>query len=1038
MIERIIKYCSANKGIVIFLTVLGILWSLVSIKNMKLDAIPDLSDTQVIIFTEWQGRSPDLMESQITYPIISQMISAPKVKVARGYSMFGESFVYVIFEDGVDLYWARSRVLEYLSNLSGKLPKGVSPALGPDATGVGWVFQYALVDKSGGQSLADLRSFQDWYLRYWLLEVPGVAEVAAVGGYIKQYQVNIDPNALAEYGVSLSEVVAAVQKSNNDVGGRLLEMAGREYTIRGRGYIQSLSDIEEIAVKAGKNGTPVLIKNIATVQWGGDLRRGLAELDGEGEAVGGIVVMRHGENPVDVIERVKNKLKEVQSSFPKGVEYKIVYDRSQLIHRSVTTLVQKILEELIVVSLVVIIFLWHFRSALVPIISLPVAALFAFIPMYHFGITSNIMSLGGIALAIGAMVDASIIMVENAHKKLETGEALLSGTQEVGRPLFFSLLVIAVSFMPVFVLEAQEGKLFKPLAFTKNFAMFFAAILAITLVPLLVQFFLKNTKVVTEEKHPFLPWLHRHYDKALTSVLKHPKRAIQVALAALLLTVPVFMRLGSEFMPPLNEGDFLYMPTTFPGISIEEAKNWLQTQDKIIKQFPEVEAVFGKVGRANTSTDPAPLSMVETIIKLKPYKEWKSGRSWKQLEKDLYQALSKIPGTANALLPPIRVRIDMLTTGIRTPVGIKIAGSDTEKIDRIGEHVENILRGVKGTRSVLYERINQGYYIDFDIKRDQIARYNLTIDDVEQVIQSAVGGENVTMTVEGRERYPVNVRYYPELRNDLDRLKHVLVTTPTGAKVTMASLADVKIVKGPSMIKDENGMLTGWVYVDLAPDADMEGYVKKIKKLLGKDLQLMPGYTLQYTGQYEYLERAKGKLIWAIPLTLFIIILLLYWNLKSWIKTGIVLLAVPFSLIGAFWLIWILGYNLSIAVWIGIIALAGIDAETGVVMLLYLDLAYEKMTKEGRMATKKDLLLAIHMGAVQRVRPKLMTVATSVFGLLPIMWAGLHELGADVMKPIVAPLIGGIITSFAMELFLYPVIYMLWKGTCLPAGREKL
>ncbi|OGQ05882.1 MAG: cation transporter [Deltaproteobacteria bacterium RIFCSPLOWO2_12_FULL_44_12] len=1028
MIERIIKYCSEHRGLVLFFVGLGMVWSFVAIKNLKLDAIPDLSDTQVIIFTEWEGRSPDLVESQITYPIISQLISAPKVKVARGISMFGESFIYVIFQDGTDIYWARSRVLEYLNGLSGRLPQGVSPQLGPDATGVGWIFEYALVDTSGKHDLAELRTFQDWYLRYWLAEVPGVAEVAAIGGFIKQYQVDIDPNALAAYSIPLKDVVMAIQNSNNDVGGRLLEMSGREYAIRGRGYIKSLADIENVVVKTNGKGTPVLVKNIAAVHWGGDLRRGAADLDGMGEVVGGIVVMRHGENPMEVIHRIKKKLEQVQSAFPEGVEYKIAYDRSELIHRSISTLIQKLLEELIVVSLVIVIFLWHFKSALVPIISLPVAVLFSFIPMYHFGITSNIMSLGGIAIAIGAMVDAAIIMVENAHKKMEVGESILSGLQEVGRPIFFSLLVIAVSFMPVFVLEAQEGRLFKPLAFTKNFSMFFAAILAITLVPLLMRFFLKGGKIISEEKHPFTPFLHKHYTRALDAVLKYPKRTIKIAVATLILTIPVFMRLGSEFMPPLNEGDFLYMPTTFPGISIEEAKNWLQAQDKIIKQFPEVERVFGKVGRANTSTDPAPLSMVETVIKLKPMKEWKTGRSWEKLEKDLYEALSKIPGTSNALLPPIRVRIDMLTTGIRTPVGIKIAGSDNQKIDEIGEHIEKLLKEFPGTRSVLYERINQGYYIDFDIKRDQIARYGLTIDDVEMVIQSAVGGENVTTTVEGRERYPVNVRYFPELRNDLDRLKHVLVTTPMGAKITMQMVADVKIVRGPSMVKDENGMLNGWVYIDLIPGSDMEGYVKKVKKFLGQNMEAHPGYTLNYTGQYEYLKRAKERLMWAVPLTLFIIVLLLYWNSKSWVKTGIILLAVPFSLVGAFWILWVLGYNLSVAVWIGIIALAGVDAETGVVMLLYLDLAYEKMVGEGKMREKKDLLEAIHHGAVKRLRPKLMTVACLILGLAPIMWSGLHESGADVMKRIAAPMIGGILTSFGMELFLYPVIFLIWKG----------
>ena len=1019
MINRIIKYCSEHRAVVLTAVGLGLVWSFVAIKNLKLDAIPDLSDTQVIIFTDWPGRSPDLIESQITYPIISQLISAPKVKVARGISMFGESFIYVIFQDGTDIYWARSRVLEYLNSLSGRLPPGVSPSLGPDATGVGWIFEYALVDSSGKHDLGALRSFQDWYLRYWLAEVPGVAEVAAVGGYTKQYQVDIDPNGLASYNIPLKDVVMAIQNSNNDVGGRLLEMAGKEYVIRGRGFIKSLSDIENVVVKMGPNGTPVLVKNIAQVHWGSDLRRGLAELNGKGETVGGIVVMRQGENPLEVINKVKAKLEQVKSSFPEGVDYKIVYDRSGLIKRSIGTLVQKLIEELLIVSLVIIIFLWHFRSALVPIVSLPVAVLFAFIPMYYFGITSNIMSLGGIAIAIGAMVDAAIILVENAHKKIELGEDILAGVSEVGRPIFFSLLVIAVSFMPVFVLESQEGRLFKPLAFTKNFSMFFAAILAITFVPLLMQLFLKKGKIVTEEKHPFTPFLKKHYERGLNFVLQRPKQTLKWAAAVLILTIPVFMRLGSEFMPPLNEGDFLYMPTTFPGISIEEAKNWLQTQDKIIKTFPEVENVFGKVGRANTSTDPAPLSMVETVIQLKPMKEWKSGRSWEKLEKDLYQALSNIPGTANVLLPPIRVRIDMLTTGIRTPVGIKIAGSDSEKIDAIGEQIEHLLKDFKGTRSVLYERINQGSYIDFDIKRDQIARYGLTIDDVEQVIQSAVGGEKVTTTVEGRERYSVNVRYFPELRSDLGRLKHVLIVTPAGAKIAMEMVADIRIVKGPSMVKDENGMQNGWVYIDLIPGADMAGYVQKIQKLLRKNLDIDPGTTLSYSGQYEYLKRANERLMWAVPLTLILIIFLLYWNSRSWIKTGIVLLAVPFSLVGAFWILWLLGYSLSVAVWVGIIALAGVDAETGVVMLLYLDLAYEKIPH--------DLMKAIHEGAVKRLRPKLMTVACLVLGLLPILWAGAHESGADVMKRIAAPMVGGIITSFIMELFLYPVIFMIWK-----------
>lgn len=1028
MIERLIQYCSENKNVVLALVGLALVWSFVAIKNLKLDAIPDLSDTQVIIFTEWPGRSPDLMEDQVTYPIISRLISAPKVKVARGVSMFGESFVYVLFEEGTDIYWARSRVLEYLSGLSGALPAGVAPTLGPDATGVGWVFEYALIDTTGKNDLAKLRSFQDWYLRYWLAEVPGVAEVAAVGGFVKQYQVEVDPNALASYQIPLKEVVMAIQRSNSDTGGRLLEMAGREYVIRGRGYIRSLTDIENVVVKTDPNGTPVLVKNLGSVHWGGELKRGTAELNGMGETVGGIVVMRFGENPLEVIKRVKAKIAEVQSSLPEGVELKIVYDRSQLIVRSVLTLIKKLLEELFVVSLVIIIFLWHFRSALVPIISLPIAVFFAFIPMYHFGVTSNIMSLGGIAIAIGAMVDAAVIMVENAHKKMEHGGDILDGMKEVGRPIFFSLLVIAVSFMPVFVLEAQEGKLFKPLAFTKNFSMFFAAVLAITLVPLLMGYFLKGGKIISEEKHPFTPFLRRWYERGLNYVLKRPKKTLLAAAGALLITVPVFWSLGDEFMPPLNEGDFLYMPTTpLPGISIEEAKQWLQTQDKIISQFQEVETVFGKVGRANTATDPAPLNMAETVIQLKPIEKWTTGRSYEKLERDLYAALSKLPGSAHPLLPPIRVRIDMLTTGIRTPIGIKIAGGDSQKIDEIGEKIESLLQTVKGTRSILYERINQGRYIDFEIRREQLMRYGLTVEDVEETIASAIGGEKVTTTVEGRERYPVNVRYFRQFREDLESLKRVLVATPAGAAIPLEMVADLRIVNGPAMVRDENGMLSGWVLVDLLPGADLQGYVNKAKKILKENLPIPAGFTLSYSGQYEYLKRAKERLAWAVPLTLLIIIFLLHWNSRSWVKTGIVLLAVPFSLVGAFWILWLLGYNLSVAVWIGIIALAGVDAETGVVMLLYLDLAYEKMVRAGKLNSEKNLLEAIHDGAVLRLRPKLMTVACLILGLAPIMWSGLHESGADVMKRIAAPMIGGILTSFAMELFLYPVIFMLWR-----------
>ncbi|MFC1678755.1 efflux RND transporter permease subunit [Elusimicrobiota bacterium] len=1083
MINKTIAWCAKHRFFVYLGTAFAVAWGVFAMRNIPLDAIPDLSDVQVIVFSEWSGRSPDIVEDQITYPIVTAMVAAPKVKVARGYSFLGLSFVYIIFEDDTDIYWARSRTLEYLSKIRGSLPEGVNPVIGPDATGVGWVFEYALVDRSGRNSLADLRSFQDWYLRYWLESVKGVAEVASIGGFVKQYQVEIDPDALLAYNIQLKHVVMALKRSNNDVGGRVIEMSEKEYFVRGRGYIKSLKDVENVPLGVDENGVPILIKNIARVHFGPQMRRGAAELDGEGEVVGGVVVMRFGENALAVIDRVKKKIEEVKGSLPPGAELVTTYDRSDLIYRAIGTLKDKLAEEMLVVALVIMIFLWHFRSALLPVIMLPIAALLSFIPMYHMGLSSNIMSLGGIAIAIGAMVDAAIIMVENAHKHMERWEksgkkedlsdVLVRAAQEVGRPIFFSLLVIAVAFMPVFTLEAQAGRLFKPLAFTKNFSMFFAALLAVTLVPVLMQSLLKPARplnlspawfgkivnffwagtILSEDRHPISKLLFRIYGPALRRVLDWRKTTIAISILLMLSTVPIYQRLGSEFMPPLNEGDILYMPTTLPGISIGAAKNWLQQQDKIIRTFPEVERVFGKIGRARTPTDPAPLSMVETVIKLKPQKDWPGvhhvrwysswappwakkvfGFVWPEMKSRTWEELIaafdrevKMPGTTNAWTMPIKTRIDMLTTGIRTPIGIKIFGADLARIQKIGEHIEGVLPRIEGTRSVYAERVTGGYFLDFTVRREEAARYGLTVGDVQDIIETAIGGKNVTMTVEGRERYPVNVRYGRELRENLDQLKRVLVPTPTGAQIPIAQVADIQINTGPPSIKDENGMLTGWVYVDIVPERDIGSYVKEAKALISKEIKLPAGYYLNWSGQFEYMQRARKRLMLVLPLTVLIILVLLYLNTGSWIKTAIVFLAVPFSMVGVFWLLYFLDYNMSIAIWVGVIALAGVDAETGVVMLLYLDLAYEEWIRKGKMGSLADLEEAVMHGAVQRVRPKLMAVGTTFIGLLPIMWAASHEAGADVMKRIAAPMVGGLFVSFVMTLLVYPAIYAIWK-----------
>ncbi|MBF0485586.1 MAG: efflux RND transporter permease subunit [Candidatus Omnitrophica bacterium] len=1051
MIEKLIEFSARNKYVILIITLVAMVAAVYSIKNIPLDAIPDLSDTQVIIYSRWD-RSPDIIEDQVTYPIITAMLGAPDVKAIRGFSDFGYSYVYIIFKDGTDIYWARSRTLEYLSKILPKLPEGVRTELGPDATSVGWVYQYALVDKSGKNNLAQLRSFQDWYLHYWLQSVPGVAEVASVGGFQKQYQVNVNPNALLSYNIPLMKVTEAIRNGNNDVGGRLVEFAGTEYMVRGRGYAKSVKDIENIVVGNDPQGSPILIKNIASVVMGPDIRRGVADLDGEGETVGGIVVMRTGENALNVISRVKEKLKEVRASLPPGVEVVATYDRSDLILRAIETLKHQLIEEMVIVSLVIIFFLWHFPSASVPIATIPVAVLLSFIPMFAMKLTSNIMSLAGIAISIGVLVDGAIVMVENAYKKIQLWDAggrkenyqdvLLTSLKEVGPSVFFSLLVIAIAFLPVFTLVDQEGRLFRPLAFSKNFAMSIAAVLAVTLVPAMFVLLVRVNKVkwraqwlsniiniftvgkyYPEEKHPISRVLFKVYEPVCRLVLQYRKLTLLAAGALVIATVPIFLKLGSEFMPSLNEGTILYMPTTLPGISVTEAGKLLQQMDKVLKSEPEVERVFGKAGRAETSTDPAPFSMMETTIILKPENQWRKGMTSEKIISDLNGKM-QFPGVSNAWTMPIKARIDMLTTGIRTPVGIKIFGDDLKEIEKLGVKLEGIMKDVKGTRSVYAERVTGGYFVDFDIKREQIARYGLAIKDVEDIIMTAIGGETVTTTVEGRERYTVNVRYARELRDDLPKLRRVLVPTMGGAQIPLEQLADIHLTQGPAMIRDENGMLSGYVYVDIA-DRDVGSFVEEAKKVVEKELKVPTGYALQWSGQYENMLRVRDRLKVVIPLTLFLIFLLLYMNTRSSVKAGIVMLAVPFSLVGAVWFLAMLGFNMSIAVWVGMIALMGLDAETGVFMLLFLDLAYYDRVRRNAMKTQDDLKEAIVHGAVKRIRPKMMTVAAMFMSLIPIMWS--MGAGADVMKRIAAPMIGGIFSSFVMELLVYPAVYFIWK-----------
>jgi Cu(I)/Ag(I) efflux system membrane protein CusA/SilA len=1073
MIDRIIELSARHRFIVFLFTTAAVMAGWWALHSIPLDAIPDLSDTQVIVYSRWD-RSPDIMEDQVTYPIVSAMLGAPKVKDVRGFSDFGYSYVYIIFEDGTDLYWARSRTLEYLSKILPRLPQGVNTELGPDATGVGWVVQYALVD-SGGHDLAQLRSVQDWYLRYHLQSVAGVAEVAPLGGFVRQYQVNVDPNRLAAYGVPISKVVAAVRGGNNDVGGRLVEFTGREYMVRGRGYARSTADLENISLAVSPTGVPVLVRDVGTVTLGPDMRRGVADLDGTGEVVSGIVIMRQGENALRVIDRVKAKLKEIEPGLPPGVKLVTAYDRSELILASIDNLKHTLIEELAVVGIVILIFLWHIPSAIIPIVTIPIAVVIAFVPMRLMGMSSNIMSLGGIAIAVGAMVDAAIVVVEQTHKKLEGAHpgwtagdyqrAIIDAVKEVGGPSFFALLVIAVSFLPVLTLEAQEGRLFKPLAYTKTFAMIVAAVLALTLDPAMRLLFFRKEKfrvrprwlaglvngvlvgtIHSEEKHPISRVLMRVYEPAVRATLRWKWLIIAGALALVAVTVPVYQKLGSEFMPPLDEGSLLFMPTTLPGISVAEAQRLMQVQDRILMRFPEVARVLGKAGRAETSTDPAPYSMMETVISLKPKSQWRKVATWydnwprwtkalcahitpdhistDQLVTEMNDAL-RIPGVSNAWTMPIKNRIDMLTTGIRTPVGIKIYGADVAEIERVGKEIERVLPQVAGTRNVFAERVGGGYFLDFDLKRDQLARYGLSVDDAEMVVINAIGGENVSTTVEGRERYPINVRYYRDSRSSLTSLGRALVPALDGKmQIPLAQIATLKLVTGPSMLRNENGMLNGYVYVDVA-GRDIGGYVAEAKRVVSEKVQLPPGYTVAWSGQYEAMERVRERLKVVLPLTLFLIFLLLYLNTKSTAKTVLILLAVPFSAVGAIWLLYLLGYNMSIGVWVGLIALMGVDAETGVFMLLYLDLAFEERRLAGHMRSLADLREAIVHGAVKRIRPKFMTVATMFVGLAPIMWS--TGAGADVMKRIAAPMIGGIFTSFILELVVYPAIYEVWK-----------
>ena len=1066
MIDRILELSAKYRGLVFLVYGAILLLAVSAARGVQLDAIPDLSDPQVILFTEYKGQSPTIVEDQITYPIASSLLAAPKVTAVRGYSMFGMSFIYVLFEEGTDVYWARSRVLEYMSGIKSKLPPSVSPVLGPDATGIGWVFEYALVDKSGKHDLAELRAIQDFTLRYGLESVPGVAQVASVGGYERQYQVTLDPDKLRSYAVTVSDVADAIRRSNGEVGGRLLEMSGREYVVRGRGYLQNLADLGNIAIRAGPNGAPVRVEDVGSVRFGGEIRRGLAELDGQGETVGAIVVARYGENALDVIGRVKTKLAELRTALPPGVEIVTTYDRSSLIQRAIGTLKHALGEEMVVVSLVILLFLLHIRSALLPIITLPIAVILSFIPMYLLGIPATIMSLGGIAIAVGATVDAEIVMIEACHKKLEHAPKDLSraarskllheAAKEVTPALFFSLLIIALSFLPIFGLNGEAGRLFKPLAYTKTFVMLAAAILSITLAPALRDTLLRG-RIRSEADHPVSRAIRAVYHPFVYVALRRPITTLAIGVFALLSTIPPLLRLGHEFMPPLNEGDMLYMPTTLPNLSIEEAKRQLERQDQLLAQFPEVKTVFGKVGRAESPTDPAPISMVETVVQLKPASEWprihherwysrwapgwmkrplaalwpeEQPETWDELVAKMNQRL-QLPGWTNAWTMPIKTRVDMLTTGVRTPVGIKVFGQDLHGIEAAGAQLEAVLRNVPGTRSVLYERSLGGSYVDVVPKRDVLARYGLQIDDVNAVVEQAIGGEPVTTTVEGRRRFTVNVRYKEDFRSDPDKLRNVLVPLRQGAGVVpLGELADVSIVEGPPMLREEAGLLVGYVYVDVEPSRDIGSYVEDAKAKVAaaqarRDVTLGSGMYVKWTGEYELLEGMRERMKILIPITLAAVAILLYLQFKHLTEVLIVLLSIPFALVGSVWLLYLLDYRISTAVLVGVIALVGLAAQTGVVMIVYIDHAFARRLRAGKIRNLDDIIHAHTEGTVLRVRPKLMTVGTMLVGLVPLLWA--TGSGADVMKRIAAPMVGGLLSSAFLTLELIPVVYTYWR-----------
>ena len=1043
MISRVIEWCERNRFLVltgvVFLVVAGV-WCL---RHTPLDALPDISDVQVVIHTEWAGEPPDVIEDQVTYPIVTALLAAPHVKGVRAQTMFGDSYVFVVFEDGTDLYWARSRVTEYLQQIAGRLPPDVHPAIGPDATGAGWVYEYAVIDRAHNQSLADLRALQDWYLRYQLETVPGVAEVATIGGYVKQYQVKLDPNKLFSYGIPVSTVIDRVRESTNEVGGSVIEMSGAEYMVRGLGYLRSLSDLENVPV-ATKNGTPVLIRDLGTVAFGPDVRRGAADWQGEGETVGGIVVMRYGMNALDVIKGIKAKLREIAPSLPPGVEVVTGYDRSWLIDESIKTLKRDLIEEAIIVSFVAIIFLFHFRSALVPIITLPIAVLAAFIPMYFLDVSSNVMSLGGLALAIGVLVDAAIVMVENGYKHLAERSGLAPGEQlsekkrrlillgaakQVGPALFYSLIIILVSFLPVFLLEAQEGRMFRPLAWTKTMALLFSSLLSITLVPVLMPLFIRG-HLRPESENPAARATQAIYLPVLRWCLRHWKWLIAINLLFLAVTIPLYFKLGSQFMPPLYEGSSLYMPSALPGISITQATALMQEQDRIIRSFPEVSTVFGTVGRSDSATDNAPLDMYDTTIMLKPREQWRAGMTYDKLIQEM-DAKLQFPGLTNTWTMPVASRLDMELTGIKTPVGLKIQGPDLNRIQDIGAHIQQILSTMAETNSIFAEHVSQGFYLNIDVNRPEAARYGLTVADVQRVIRSAIGGADIAQNVEGRERFPVNVRFERDFRDDPAAVNRILIGTPSGAQIPINEVARVFFSRGPAMIRDEDGTLTGYVYLDLKTK-DYGGFVNQADKLLRSKLDLPVGYTYRWAGEYEFELRAKERLKIILPIVFFVIFLLLYMIFKSAAEAAVLIFPTLYAMSGGLILQWILGYNFSVAVWVGYIALFGIAVETGVVMVIYLHEALQQRLAAGGPLTDEDVQQAAIDGAVQRLRPKLMTVTAVILSLAPILWES--GIGSDVMKPIAAPMVGGMVTSTIHVLILVPVFFFLMKRRALRRG----